>query len=236
MGLEDGLLSDEGGFEFSDQDIRKSFIRKVYGILCAQLLLTIGIMSIFTFSEGVKKYAFENSWPFWVAFAVTFVIIIVLSCCPDTRRTSPINIILLGIFTVCEGVLLGMACATFDTTTVLIAVGITAALVLALTLFAFQTKVDFTVCNGIMFVALICLIIFGLFAIIFQSKVLDILYASLGALVFGIYIVIDTQLMMGGSHKYSLSPEEYIFAALNLYLDIINLFLYVLMLVNSARN
>ena len=34
--------------------------------------------------------------------------------------------------------------------------------------------------------------------------------------------------MLGGNHKYSLSPEEYIFAALNLYLDIINLFLYLL--------
>ena len=56
-------------------------------------------------------------------------------------------------------------------------------------------------------------------------------YGSLGALVFSLYIVYDTQLMMGGSHKYSLSPEEYIFAALNLYLDFINLFRYILILV-----
>ena len=56
-------------------------------------------------------------------------------------------------------------------------------------------------------------------------------YGSLGALVFSLYIVYDTQLMMGGKHKYSLSPEEYIFAALNLYLDVVNLFRYVLILV-----
>ena len=42
--------------------------------------------------------------------------------------------------------------------------------------------------------------------------------------------------MMGGSHKYSISPEEYIFAALNLYLDIINLFLYILMIVGASRS
>ena len=41
--------------------------------------------------------------------------------------------------------------------------------------------------------------------------------------------------MMGGKHKYSLSPEEYIFAALNLYLDIINLFLYILRIIGAAR-
>ena len=42
--------------------------------------------------------------------------------------------------------------------------------------------------------------------------------------------------MLGGKHKYSLSPEEYIFAALNLYLDIINLFLYLLSIFGSSSN
>ena len=60
-------------------------------------------------------------------------------------------------------------------------------------------------------------------------------YGSAGALVFSLYIVYDTQLMMGGKHKYSLSPEEYVFASLNLYLDIINLFLYILMIIGAAR-
>ena len=60
-------------------------------------------------------------------------------------------------------------------------------------------------------------------------------YGSAEALVFSLYIVYDTQLMMGGKHKYALSPEEYVFASLNLYLDIINLFLYILMIVGAAR-
>ena len=34
--------------------------------------------------------------------------------------------------------------------------------------------------------------------------------------------------MIGGNHKYSISPEEYIFAALAIYLDIINIFMYLL--------
>ena len=41
--------------------------------------------------------------------------------------------------------------------------------------------------------------------------------------------------MMGGKHKYSLSPEEYIFSALNLYLDIVNLFLYLLQIFGSSK-
>lgn len=40
----------------------------------------------------------------------------------------------------------------------------------------------------------------------------------------------------GGKHKYSISPEEYIFAALNLYVDIVNIFMYILMLIGAARS
>ena len=50
------------------------------------------------------------------------------------------------------------------------------------------------------------------------------------------YLVFDTQMMMGGKHKYALSPEEYIFAALNLYLDIINLFMFILSIIGNSRN
>ena len=60
-------------------------------------------------------------------------------------------------------------------------------------------------------------------------------YAAVGALIFMLYIVMDTQLMLGGKHKYSLDPEEYVFAALNLYLDVINLFMYILSMVGSKK-
>ena len=55
-----------------------------------------------------------------------------------------------------------------------------------------------------------------------------------GALIFSLYIIYDTQMMMGGKHEYALDPEEYIFASLNIYLDVINLFLYILMIVRGA--
>lgn len=45
----------------------------------------------------------------------------------------------------------------------------------------------------------------------------------------------DTQLILGGKHKYSISPEEYVFAALNLYLDIIGLFTMLLALIGLSR-
>ena len=96
-------------------------------------------------------------------------------------------------------------------------------------------KVDFTACGGVLVSLLVVFVLFGMFAILTPSRTTYIFYASLGAFVFSLYIVLDTQMMLGGDHKYSLSPEEYVFAALNLYLDIINLFLYLLAIIGSMR-
>ena len=41
-------------------------------------------------------------------------------------------------------------------------------------------------------------------------------------------------MMIGGDHKYSISPEEYIFAALNLYIDFMQLFRFILILVGVS--
>jgi hypothetical protein len=56
-----------------------------------------------------------------------------------------------------------------------------------------------------------------------HSPVADTMYACIGALIFSLYLVFDTYMILN-----KLSPDQYIMAALNLYLDIINLFLYIL--------
>ena len=100
-----------------------------------------------------------NRWILWTSLGVGLVVIIVLACCPSVRRKFPQNIIALGIFTVCEGIMLGTISSFYDVEAILIAVGITAGVTLGLTLFAFQTKFDFTGCGAILFALLFILII-----------------------------------------------------------------------------
>ena len=76
------------------------------------------------------------------------VCLIAMACCGSVRRKFPTNIIFLGIFTAAEGFMLGSICAYFSADAVLIAAGITCGVTLGLTLFAFQTKIDFTACGG----------------------------------------------------------------------------------------
>jgi protein lifeguard len=165
-----------------------------------------------------------------------FVTIICIACCTTVRRTCPYNIIFLGLFTVTQSFFLAVISIRYAAQEIMLGVGITAVVCLALTLFAFQTKWDFTVMGGILFVASVILLIFGIVAIFYKGKIIQLVYASAGALLFSIYLIYDTQMMMGGDHKYSISPEEYVFAALMLYMDIINIFLFILKIIGASRD
>jgi len=223
-------------FQFSEKSIRMAFIRKVYAILMVQLLVTFGFVALFVLNEDVKGWSRANPGFFYAALGITLVLTIALACCEGVRRKAPGNFICLAIFTIAEGFVLGTFSSAFNANSVVLAVGITTVICLALTAFSFQTKWDFTGMGMALFVALIVLMLFGLLTIFLPRSsypILHIVYASLGALLFSFYLIYDTQLMLGGNHKYSISPEEYIFAALNLYLDIINIFMYILSILGS---
>ena len=64
-----------------------------------------------------------------------------------------------------------------------------------------------------------------------QSEMVDMAIAVGGAVVFGLFIIFDTHMIMK-----KVTPEEYIHASVNLYLDIINLFLHILRALGDRRN
>ncbi|XP_052684236.1 protein lifeguard 1-like [Crassostrea angulata] len=220
---------------FSEKNVRLGFIRKVYGTLLCQFLVTILVMVMFLYIKSLKRYSRHNEWIWITALVVWILTVILFAFYEDTRRHFPHNMIFLGIFTLCLSVLLGAVASHYDEEAVLLAVGITAGVCFGLVIFSFQTKYDFTMSAGFLFVSLNVLIEFGFFAIVLNKEVLSVFLASLGALLFSIYFVIDIQFMLGGKHKYSLSPEDYIFASLNLYLDGVILFFHILSIVREAK-
>jgi FtsH-binding integral membrane protein len=222
------------GGSFGAKAVRLAFIRKVYGILSVQLLISFGFICVFAIPEGMRQWSHQNLWVLWVAFGVSFATMLVLACCGEMRRQTPHNYIALMIFTIAESFLLGIISSIYEYQIVLAAVAITAIVCIALTAFAFQTKIDFTVFNGILFVGLIILMIFGFVLMFWRSPIAHLVYSALGALLFSAYLVVDTQMLIGGTHSIQISSEEYIFAALTLYIDIVQLFIYILHLVSAA--
>ncbi|XP_078542554.1 protein lifeguard 1 [Lissotriton helveticus] len=219
---------------WDDKQIRRAFIRKVFLVLTLQLLVTFSFVCIFTFVEGVKVYVRRNRWTYYVSYAIFFVSLITLSCCGEFRRKHPWNLVALSVLTLSLSYMVGMIASFYDTEIVIMAVGITAVVCFTVVIFSLQTKYDFTSCMGVMMVCLIVLLVFSILCIFIRNKILQIVYASLGALLFTCFLAIDTQMILGNK-QLSLSPEEYVFAALNLYTDIINIFLYILAIIGRAK-
>jgi FtsH-binding integral membrane protein len=236
-GLTQGFAGDEQFNAFGAKSVRLAFIRKVYGILSAQLIITFGFVLVFALNEDTKAWAAKpaNSGLILVAFMITMVSLFSLMCCGDMRKKFPHNFICLGIFTMAQSLSLGLITARYQTHIVVMAIAITAVVCVSLTIFAMQTKIDFTIYSGMAFVALIVLTLMGFMLMFIRLPMLQIVYSGVGALLFSFFLLIDTQMIMGGNRRDVLSPEEYILAVMMLYMDIINLFLHILSLLNSTK-
>lgn len=119
---------------------------------------------------------------------------------------------------------------------VLTAAAITTFITLGLTAYAMQTKYDFTTSGGVLTGVLMAFVIVTFIGIFIPHvKAIELVISGAGSVIFSCFLVIDIQMLMDGK-RVQLSPDDYIFAALNLYLDIINLFLYVLRALNESRS
>ncbi|NXX77587.1 LFG3 protein, partial [Urocolius indicus] len=226
--------------DWEDRKVRHSFIRKaspggpgapVYAIISLQLLVTVGIISVFTFVHPVRSFVQRNVAIYYASYAVFLVTYLVLACCQGPRRRFPWNIILLTIFV--SGLGLERALAVplmYRTNAVLIAMLITAIVAIIVTIFCFQTKARKGLGQAVP--SLTCL---GpappdLPPSPAQVYWLHMLYAAIGAIAFTLFLAYDTQLVLG-NRKNTLSPEEYIYGALTIYTDIIYIFTFLLQIV-----
>ncbi|XP_067870550.1 protein lifeguard 1 isoform X2 [Heterodontus francisci] len=208
--------------------------QKVFVILGIQLLFTFGLVCIFTFSTDIRVYVLKTPALYYSSLGIFIFILLTLTCCGNVRRKHPWNLIFLAILTISLSYMVGMIASYHDTNSVMITLGTTVTVCFAIMLFASQTRFDFTYCYSFLLVLSIVVLMFGFFCIFFYNHILQIVYGSVGALLFSLFLAADIQLILA-KHRFSLSSEEYVFGALMLYLDVINIFLYLLMIFGGDR-
>ncbi|KAF2398090.1 hypothetical protein EJ06DRAFT_532455 [Trichodelitschia bisporula] len=210
-------------------DIRMQFVRKVYAILAVQLLATCALSAVSFFSAGYKSWIQTNPWLLWVSFLGSFGFMLLTFW---KRKSYPTNLLFLAAFTATEAYTISVITSFYNASIVLEALVFTLGIFVALTLFACQSKYDFTAWQPYLIGALWVAILFSLMLMFFPyNQKVDLAYGIVIALIFSVYILVDTQLIMRHSHV-----EEEIAAAISLYLDIINLFLAILRILNSQNN
>ncbi|XP_029314969.1 protein lifeguard 3 [Cottoperca gobio] len=232
-----GDMDDFLSTQWESTSIRHAFIRKVYIILTAQLAVTFSVVAVFTFVDPVRLFVIRYPAIYWASFVVYFVVYCILVCCKEARRRFPWNVVLLGIFTLALSYMSGTISSYYETKAVFLAMGITALVCIAVTIFCFQTKVDFTSCGGLLCIASVMLMIIGIVTAVVLSfqyvPWLHMLYAAIGAVIYTLFLVYNTQLLIG-NRELAISPEEYIYGALSLYIDIVHIFLFILQVGGAA--
>jgi FtsH-binding integral membrane protein len=189
------------------------------GILSAQLLLTAAIAAPVVLSSGVKQSLMAHPGVMALALVVSLGCLLTLSFSESARHSHPTNLILLGVFTAAEGLMVGAVCAQYKLLSVALAVMITACITGGLALYALTTKKDFTMQNGLLLTLLFTLIGAGLVNVFVRSSAMELALAAGGALLFGAYIVVDVQMLAGGKHtEQRISPDEYVLGAITIYL------------------
>ena len=112
---------------------------------------------------------------------------------------------------------------------------LTIALVLCLMIYAYSSKTVFTILGGFLFCALGLMIICWILYFIVKIRFLYMIYIYGGLILYCIFLLYDIQLILGrGERKYR--DDDYILAALNIFLDVINIFVRILWIVVKYCN
>eukprot|EP00927_Polykrikos_kofoidii_P006198 TRINITY_DN12518_c0_g2_i1.p1 TRINITY_DN12518_c0_g2~~TRINITY_DN12518_c0_g2_i1.p1 ORF type:complete len:281 (+),score=25.49 TRINITY_DN12518_c0_g2_i1:57-845(+) len=227
--------------------VRNAFVRRVYGILLMQLVITIVL------GAGVRHVALT-----WIQagsrdsisalLILSFIGSVAVLCAvrryPYLMRQYPTTHWLLLTFTMCKAVMVGMICAAHTVDSVLVAVAITAVFALLLAVFACQTTFDLTGCGPYVICGAIALFCFGMCFWIdgvvgpgslpaFPGK--QLFYAVFVALLFCCYLVFDTQQILAGKNRYQYSVDDYALGTISLYIDAVQLFFFLVRIVGKRN-
>jgi len=222
----------EGAFHAEN---RNNFVKKVYSILVVQLLITVAVSAISMTNKQFLYFQYTNMWLFYVSIVASIAIMLILTCVPSVGRQVPHNYLLLGSFTLFEAYMVSFFCGLSAGDVVFMAAAMTLGIVLALTYYAMTTDSDFTLQGGMLYILGMTLMLMMMFNWFFESPLMHILISAGAALLFSVYIVYDTQLIVGGK-RAEIEIDDYILGALMLYSDIIGLFLQLLSLLNAFVN
>ncbi|KAI9633854.1 inhibitor of apoptosis-promoting Bax1-domain-containing protein [Dioszegia hungarica] len=211
-----------------DVEIRVAFIRKVYSILFVQLLAT-SLVALAMSLPAAIEFTHANPWTMWVPMLGSLVALFGVYW---KRHEHPLNLVLVGLFTLLEAVMIGSVTSYYESRIVLQALFITLGVFTGLTLFTFQTKYDFSSFAPFLFAGIWGLITASVVSIFLPFNAnFDLVLAGGSVLLFSAFVLYDTQQIMK-----RLSVDEYVLGALSLYLDAINLFLSVLRVLNNTND
>ena len=212
---------------------RVRFMKKVYALLLSSSLAGVGggVVGVLNFEAIAKWYIVLIILEFAMIFFTMAV-----------RKVSTINTMALYTFAFISGLtlapllVLAMQMLGEKQGMLLIgeALGLTAAVFIGLSVYVFTTKKDFSWMGGMLFIGIFILLGAMIIGFFVGGLTYHLAISVGGVLLFAGFILYDTSMIM----KYY-ATDEHVMAALGLYIDVLNLFVFllrILLLIASSRD
>ena len=212
-------------------------MNKVYSWMTLALVVTALVAMYVAQSESMLGSIFGNSAMPWILMLAEVGIVMYLSA-RINRISFGTAATLFGVYSVLNGVALSVILLIYELGTIYAAFFATAGTFAAMSIIGYTTKKDLSGLGGILTMGIIGLIIATLVNLFWHNDTLTSIITYAGVFIFVGLTAYDTQKikqMLYGS--YGVDQRKIgLLGALSLYLDFINLFLYILRLLGSRRD
>jgi FtsH-binding integral membrane protein len=209
---------------------RATLIRRTYGLVFLSVIVTMLGVAFTATQPNLQRAVIQHPIiTFLAMFAPLFMVM-------RDPRTFPKNVILTFLFTFIEGISIAPFLFLAEARSPGI-VGQAGILTLAafggLSLFAVMSRRDFSAWGSFFFIGLLVLFITQLLnAFIFHSTGVAIWIAAVGVLIFSGLLIFDTWRI---TRSGQFGPDDYALAAVTIYLDLLNMFVFILSLLGGGN-
>ncbi|RLG12615.1 BAX inhibitor (BI)-1/YccA family protein [Candidatus Pacearchaeota archaeon] len=210
--------------------------RKVYYWMFLGLLLS-GIAAYLALSTPLKLIIFGNMWIFFGLIILELIFVVAISGIIKKLPAKTAKT-LFFFYSFLNGLTLSLIFLVYTSSSIVLVFFITASMFGIMALYGFFTKYDLSKLGPVFFMALIGLIISLVVNMFFKSSQFDFIISILGVIIFSALIMYDNQKIkkIALSVRNKTQLERYaVIATLGLYLDFINLFLFLLRLFGERK-
>jgi FtsH-binding integral membrane protein len=208
---------------------RATHVRRTYGLVFLSVLVTM-LGAAFAFTQRPLMEA-VIAHPF-ITFICMFIPLIMAQ---RAAREFPRNVIFTFLFTFIEGIWLApflMLAEQNAPGAVSQAAVLTFAAFGGLTLYALLSRRDFSAWGSFFMIGLLVLFVAMLLNMFFHSAAAALWMSAVGVLVFSGLLVFDTwRILRSGAY----GQDDYVIAAVQIYLDLLNLFVFILSLLSGGN-
>lgn len=218
--------------------VEADFMQKVYLWMTFALTLTGFVAYRTTQSEFLLELIFSSSFGFIGLILAELALVFWISS-GIQRMSSNMAIGLFLLYSVLNGMTLSVLLIAYTGASVASTFFITAGMFGAMSVYGYTTKQDLSSWGNLLFMALVGLILASVVNIFLQSSGLYWLISYIGVLVFVGLTAYDTQKIKQLAAQVIVESEEgrkvAILGALTLYLDFINMFIFMLRILGNRR-